>query len=164
MDSSNLVKRCVLFLKEYRYVICILAAGLVLMLLPSSKKDAPEQLGSQNGTLAERDLEKALEDTLSLIKGAGKVEVLLTEAQGERSVYQTDTQEREDQLTEDTVIVTREDRSQTGLILQRLPPKYRGAVVICQGADSAAVRLAVVEAVSKVTGLTTDRITVLKMK
>jgi len=41
---------------------------------------------------------------------------------------------------------------------------YRGAVVVCQGGDNASVRLAVVEAVSNATGLTSDRITVLKMK
>jgi hypothetical protein len=41
---------------------------------------------------------------------------------------------------------------------------YQGAVVLCQGAADAAVRLAVVEAVSKATGLGADKICVLKMK
>jgi len=36
--------------------------------------------------------------------------------------------------------------------------------VVCQGADRAGVRLAVVDAVKSVTGLSSDRITVLKMK
>lgn len=35
--------------------------------------------------------------------------------------------------------------------------------MVCQGADNAAVRLAIVEAVSKVTGLGANRISVLKM-
>jgi len=44
------------------------------------------------------------------------------------------------------------------------PPTYLGAVIVCQGADSASVRLAIVSAVGSVTGLSTDKITVLKMK
>ena len=64
----------------------------------------------------------------------------------------------------DTVTVTDDTRNQTGLIQQVIPPTYQGAIVVCQGADSPAVRLAIVEAVSKVTGLGADRISVLKMK
>ena len=55
-------------------------------------------------------------------------------------------------------------RKQTGLVQQVNPPTYLGAVIVCQGADSASVRLAIVEAVGSVTGLSTDKITVLKMK
>ena len=55
-------------------------------------------------------------------------------------------------------------RNERGLVIRTDPPKYLGAVVLCQGADSSVVRLAVIDAVSKVTGLGTDRICVLKMK
>ena len=43
-----------------------------------------------------------------------------------------------------------------------LSPTYRGALVVCQGGDRADVRLAVIEAVSVLTGLSSDRITVAK--
>ena len=43
-----------------------------------------------------------------------------------------------------------------------LYPTYRGALVVCQGGDRADVRLAVIEAVSVLTGLSSDRITVAK--
>ena len=39
---------------------------------------------------------------------------------------------------------------------------FRGAIVLCDGAENAAVRLAVTQAVETVCGLTSDRITVLK--
>ena len=63
-----------------------------------------------------------------------------------------------------TVLITGADRMETGLIRQELPPRYRGALIVCQGADRSAVKLAVVEAVANVTGISADRITVLKMK
>ena len=43
-------------------------------------------------------------------------------------------------------------------------PRFQGALIVCEGADSAAVRLRLLEAVSAVTGLSTDRITVVKMR
>ena len=43
-------------------------------------------------------------------------------------------------------------------------PVYKGAVVVCEGADHASVKLNIVQAVSSLTGLGSDKITVLKMK
>ena len=109
-----------------------------------------------------------LGDILSQIHGAGKVQVMLTVASGEETHFQTDIKQSNSEQTDssqsDTVIITDADRNQAGLIKQINPPVYRGAIIVCQGADSASVRLAIVDAVAKVTGLSADRICVLKMK
>ena len=47
---------------------------------------------------------------------------------------------------------------------QQLYPTYQGAVVVCEGAGSSTVRLAVVNAVSVLTGLSSDKISVVKWK
>ena len=113
-------------------------------------------------------LEQQLENILSAMDGAGRVQVLLTEAAGEEHYFQTDQEEcrtgENQERSAETVIVTAQDRSQQGLVRRTDPPVYRGAVVLCQGADSARVRLAMVEAVATATGLTSDKISVLKMK
>ena len=108
------------------------------------------------------DLEQKLTEILSKIDGVGKAEVLLTEANGSNTIYQTDAGQNYSNL--DTVIITDGNREEKGLVKQVLPPEYRGALIVCQGADSAGVRLSVVEAVKSVTGLSSDCITVLKMK
>ena len=41
-------------------------------------------------------------------------------------------------------------------------PVFQGALVVCEGADQAQVRLAMTQAVSALTGLGTDRITICK--
>ena len=164
MDQQGLKNKILFFVKEYRFAAIILVIGLILMLLPSGRKDKGAETVPVMGQAEAEDLEARLGEILSSVQGAGKVKILLTKARGEQTVYQTDVQEREDSLTEDTVIVTASDRSQQGLVCQRIPPKYQGAVIVCQGADKAVVRLAIVEAVSKATGLSTDAITVLKMK
>ena len=101
---------------------------------------------------------------LSRLYGAGEVEVLLTQACGEETIYQTDDNQSREDFRTDTVIVTNQDRKETGLVKQVNAPIYLGAIVLCQGADSPQVKLSIVEAVSSATGLTSDRITVLKMK
>lgn len=111
-----------------------------------------------------QDLQTGLEEILSQIQGAGRVRVLLTQREGERTVYQTDEDSTSSGIRSDTVLLNGSDRSQTGLVQQVNPPTYLGAVIVCQGADSASVRLAIVSAVGSVTGLSTDKITVLKMK
>ena len=139
---------------KYRYVLLVALAGLALMLLPGGG-EAAEPVPT---VAAEESLEARLEAILSRIDGAGEVKVLLTEEQGGEVLYQTEGEDGK------TVLISGADRSESGLVRTTQPPSYRGAVVVCRGADSASVRLAVVEAVANATGLGTDRITVLKMK
>lgn len=151
------------YVKKYRYVLLVLLAGIFLMALPSTSETTKTVEESRDISDEKNDLQHDLEEILSQIDGAGKVRVLLTQSKGELTLYQTDedisdTQDSHD-IRRETVIL-----SQSGLIKQVNPPVYQGAIVICQGGNNAAVRLAVVEAVSNATGLTTDHITVLKMK
>ena len=139
---------------KYRYVLLVALAGLALMLFPTGAENVEPA-----PTVAEEvSLESRLESILSRIDGAGEVKVLLTEDRGGEVFYQTEGEDGK------TVLISGSDRSESGLVRTTEHPSYRGAVVVCRGADSAGVRLAVVEAVANATGLGTDRITVLKMK
>lgn len=154
------------FFKKYRYVLLIFLIGLFLMLMPQQKTQEPVMKPAEQPT--EPSLEESLEAILSKIDGAGKTEVLLTQAMGEQIMYQTNEDASETDMSEsirkDTVMIVGEGRDETGLIRRIDPPVYLGAVVLCQGGDNPHIRLSIVEAVSNATGLTTDRITVLKMK
>ena len=141
-------------LMKYRYVLLAALAGLALMVIPGG----PEETEPVPAVSVEESLESRLEAILSRIDGAGEVRLLLTEDRGGEVFYQTEGENGK------TVLISGADRSESGLVRTTQPPSYRGAVVVCRGADSAAVRLAVVEAVANATGLGTDRITVLKMK
>lgn len=153
-------------LSRYKYVLLIAAIGIVFMLLPA--ESPREQAPSAEDTVQSLSQQEQLEQILSKIDGVGSVRVLLTVAQGEKTLYEYDEDSADGtdsmQLRRETVLITDSDRSQTGLVRQVIPPVYQGAVVVCKGADSAAVRLAVVQAVSAATGLSADRISVLKMK
>lgn len=165
MDMNVIRGKTSEFLKKYRYVILVIVVGIVLMSIPDKKEERDETVPDAN-TVSWTDRTEELTQILSQIQGAGKVKVLLTLSAGEKTVYQTDSDSgsASGAVRHETVIVTDGNRAQHGLVQQIRYPEYRGAVVVCQGADQPAVKLAIVEAVSNATGLGTDKISVLKMK
>ena len=165
MDTTTPKQRINSLFGKYKYPVLVVLVGLGLMLLPGKKEPTISQTPVQ--TVPVQSLEERLEQILSHIEGAGCVRVLLTEDAGKETLYPTDIQSDSDDVgsrrTDDTVLVEDESRNKTGLIRQTLEPKYRGAVVLCQGASRPDVRLALVEAVRCVTGLGADRISVQSM-
>ena len=148
--------------RQTRLLILLFLAGLVLYLLcrlavPEEQKTAPEPV-PQTATL-----ESELETLLSRLPGAGKVRVILSLEQETRTVYQTDETGSESgsgsSSSSHTVITSGE-----GLVQTAYAPVYRGAAVGCEGADSAALVLKIKAAVSCLTGLRNDQITVIPMK
>ena len=93
---------------------------------------------------------------------------MLSIAQGEMTLYQSDSTSSQSENHSDTrtqtVVITNSNRDETGLIYQRNPPVYQGAIILTQGADNPQVKLAIVDAVMDVTGLGADKISVLKMQ
>lgn len=167
MDGVNWRDKIVSFLRQYRYVVLVIAIGLVLMSIPGRQEDTKTVL-EPDPVQTCRDIQTELEQILSQIQGVGKVRVLLTESAGELTLYEHSEDSTYGEVTDSTrtepIILTDDNRAQQGLIQQVIPPVYQGAVVVCQGGNQATVQLAVVDAVSDVTGLTADKITVLKMK
>ena len=162
MDRQSILNKGKAFFIKYRYALLVVLLGLGLMLIPG--REAAEQTPAPQAAQSSPSLSEEMEALLSSIEHAGKVKVLLTLETGEETLYQMDEDRDGDSLRLDTVLITDGNRNQQGLVRQVNPAKYLGAVILCQGADSASVRLAIVEAVSKLTGLGADRISVLKMK
>lgn len=163
MERTQIRQRVTEFALKYRYILLVLLAGLLLMMLPDSKKEATV-VSPAEVQIPQESLQEQLQEILGRIKGAGKVQVLLTQYRGEETVFQSDTDRSGDALRSETVMLSRSDRSESGLVRQVNPPVYQGALIVCQGGDIPTVKLAIVEAVMSVTGLRSTEITVLKMK
>ncbi len=165
MELKQIAGRFQGIVSKYKYAAIVLVIGIVLLLIPGKstrEKQKTSQPAQQTETYTLTS--KELAEILQSIDGAGKVQVMLSVANGEKTQYISDKDVSENSTKNDTVIITNADRSEVGLIEQINPPVYRGAIVVCQGADSAQVRLSITQAVSKITGLGTDNICVLKMK
>ena len=164
-------EKLISYVKKYKYVALVVLAGVVLMLLPSGKgeqqtsSDQPVNV-SEAYSLAET--EKRLEQLLGRIRGVGQVQVMLTLKSGSslqlaenRSTSLRDTEDRQDR---DVVTLNRGSGYEDVVVTEQTYPVYQGAVVVCQGAGDSGVNLAVIQAVSVLTGLGSDKITVVQWK
>lgn len=166
MDAVDKKAKLQQFLDKYKYVALIVFVGVALMLLPIDGGGTKSKTSVATTEATEPSEELKLADILSTIHGAGEVKVLLSESSGEEVIYQLDEDisDNSGSVRKTTVVISDSSRNQQGLIKQIVPATYLGAVIVCQGGDDPVVRLAVVEAASRFTGLTTDKISVLKMK
>lgn len=172
---ARIWEKLLAFVKKNKYVLLVLAAGLVLILWPGGKEDgepvAAVSAEEQGVSFSLEKQEEKLTEILQKIDGAGQVEVMLTVRTSAERVVATEEERRasaagggeEETESTVTVVVVSSDRNETPVTIKYIYPEYQGAVVVAEGAGDAAVRLALTDAVSAVTGLSTDKITVVKM-
>ena len=151
-------------LEKFKYPALILLLGLALILWPSKQKQADLPERPVHAEPAEEPIEMRMEKILSCIEGAGEVRVLLTKRSGDETVYQTDETHTKSPDSESRTVTTVMAGSDVPVVRRTVYGQYQGALIVCRGADSPAVRLQLVNAVAGLTGLSTDRITVIKMK
>lgn len=151
-------------LARYGYVLLVVAVGAVLLLWPTGgeTKEPAAQASAQEDFDLEA-FEEKLADTISHIQGAGEARVVLTLQSSSRQVLAQDReQDSQGDASTTTVTVGRGSGSQDVVPLQTMAPQFRGALVVCPGGDDPQVRLAVIEAVSALTGLGSNHISVSK--
>ena len=154
--------------KKYRFVLLILLTGLVLLLLPDSGKKEKEIPAEEGEVFSLEETQRCMEEILGRIEGTGRLQLMLT-LKSSSQLQLAEDEERsagdsEMQLRQEKVTLNRGSGYEDVIVTRRIYPVYQGALVVCQGADNAAVRLAVTEAVAALTGLSSDRITVVKWK
>ncbi len=142
------------FSKKYKYILILLAAGLLLLLLPVGSDDGGADESTEPDEFSLEALEQQLAEALSRIDGAGKTEVVLTLERSTETLFQTDS----DGSGELETVVA----SGSAVVRGQLLPTFRGALIVCEGGSSASVRLEITRAVAALTGLSSDRISVLK--
>lgn len=161
---------------KYKYVLLVCLVGLLLAAWPSGQSgaDEPASSGDQSAQFPQsQELEQSLEETLSQMDGVGRISVMLTIKSGYRSVYAYDSQTSESSRTGSDSTEVSAEKQQTMVFsggnsqpvtVRTDGPQYQGAVIVCDGAGSAEVRLALTEAVHALTGIPSDCISILKMK
>lgn len=150
--------------RKYRAVGLVLLAGLLLLLLPTGKSSGQERQTSDDTQLYSlEETERRMAQLLGRMSGVGRVQVMLS-LNTLQLAQDMDLEQEEGSLRQRSqpVTVNRGSGWQEALVTRQDYPVYQGAVVVCQGAGSSAVRLAVTEAVAALTGLSTEKITVVQ--
>ena len=170
-----------------RWQALVLAAGLIgLLLLCVTSLPGTRPKTSGGGTNPagesirvdltdyERQLEHRLGDIIAAIAGAGDTKVMLTLDCGSEPIYavqgKSDSRHSaSDSTSEESLSASKEyvivgsGSSGQGLILKMVEPQVRGVAVICRGGDDIIVRQAIVEAVTAVLGIGSNKVSVAKM-
>lgn len=155
-------------LGRYKYVLLVVLLGALLLLWPGGRGAADRtDSGSRQipaGSMPLGETERAMEVILEKISGVGRVDVMLTLHSGAELVLAQDASLRYSGSAQSPDSYERSTDTVTGsdgvVVTQERYPQYRGALVVCDGGGSDAVRLQVVSAVSALTGLGADRIAV----
>ncbi len=152
-------------LTKYRYALGVLALGAVLMLLPSPQKtESAEPTGDPFDRLA---VQREMEQILSKVDGAGALKLMLSVSSGSELELASDESAQQEEgraVRERKPLVLDSGSSERVVVTKSCYPGYTGALIVCEGAGNAAVRLSLTQAVSSLTGLTADKITVVKGK
>ena len=153
--------------ERYKFAALAAVIGAGLLLWPGG--ETPEPVQQREDIPAEREsIQQEMEEILGHIAGVGQVRVMLTvDTDGERQLardtelsYSGATAAPADYSRRTETVLTDTDGGDEAVVTKRLYPTYRGALVVCQGGSRAEVRLAVTEAVTALTGLTADKVTV----
>ena len=146
-------------------LVCMGLAGLLLLAVSSwlpadssTQSAAPAAMTDSTADYA-AELEARLTALISRVEGAGKTAVMVTLESGSESIYATDT----DSDGSSTHVLLGSGGAD-GLVETVETPRVLGVAVVCEGGGSAGVRLAVTQAVSALTALPSDKITVLQGK
>lgn len=156
---------------KYKFVALVVLAGVALLLWPSGKPGTAEGKAAVSAGPVQTDaVQEEMEEILSKISGTGQLKLMLTvETDGERRLaqdseisYSGSVSAPDDYSRRSETVLVDGGSSDEAVVVKTLYPTYRGALVVCEGGDRADVKLAVTDAVSALTGLSSDRITVAK--
>lgn len=154
--------------QRYKYAALAALLGVALLLFPVGTKSGREETASLREV--QDGLAEEMEKILSSISGVGQVKVLLSvETDGERELawntevnYSGSSEAPEDYSRTSSAVLLEGETGDELQVVRTVYPTYRGALVVCTGGDDPKVRLTVTEAVTALTGLSSDRVTVAK--
>lgn len=124
-------------IKGLPYIALALAAGIVLLLLPSGGGETQNVSGSL-GDAYRIALEQEVADLLCEMEGVDSCTVVLTLAYGYEYTYATDQRVSEHsggKETEKNVVLATQSGGEAPILLREKLPTVSGIAVVCRGAD-----------------------------
>lgn len=157
--------------KKTAIIIIIGIIGIFLLAISNysdtqsidSNEDSTTQSTQQSISLEdiEAQLEERLVSVISSVKGAGKTQVMVTVASLGEYVYAENekTDINADSTSSDTeIVVFEQDGDDTGLILTVKSPEVRGVAVVCEGGDSSVIKAEIINLVTSLFGIGSDKV------
>ncbi len=178
MDIKSVFTRFQKLFLANKYLLIIVAVGLVILMLPVGGGEKDERVPDlKPQSFDVNGLERRIEEILQSGAGVGRVDVALTMKSGMEYVYAEETKlNTHEQKDEGNVkdinrdsdrrpsILSDGNGGEEPVVVKTIYPEFLGAAAVCDGADNPKVRMYITDVISSLTGITSDRITVIKMK
>ncbi len=176
--------------KSITNLITIFLCGIVLLLagnfFSKNIESKPKEVSAEVTPVVqitksyEAELEKRLEEALSLVQGVGKVKVLITLSNGRELVVaensqitETGTKETDgsggsrenfNRQSQDNKIIISDGQGDQPLVLKEIQPRIEGVIIIAEGGDDIYVKDALIKSSIAILGIEPHKVSVLKMK
>lgn len=163
------------------FPICLVLGVIILLFSNNHVSNTKPKEKTETVTLHtvsyEESLEQRLENTLCMLEGAGKVQVMLIlkdhgNIQIEKDISYRNIQTQEEDAGGGNRIVTEEEKEESVIydkdsepfITKEESPQVQGALVLAEGADSSIVRQQILQSVAVLLDLSVSEIQVLPYK
>ncbi|MBQ9949417.1 MAG: hypothetical protein IJO93_01705 [Clostridia bacterium] len=181
MKQNNIFKQITEAMRKNKKleiaVYAIIAACIVILCLFSSdtkKESEKEKVNVQVMQGDETDVEMRLANILSKIRGAGKVQVMITydstaelvpamSVTGESSQTEAGGTNSYNESSSNQPATVNNGGEQEAIVLKEIQPKVRGVIVIAEGAADISVKLNLEYATAAVLGLDVSEVEVFEM-
>lgn len=162
------IKNAYVSLGRKRYILIIGFVGIILILLSdmipaSSSKNDTKNVDYQTYI---QQLEKETKNIISSIDGVGECKVMLTLCETDENVYGKNTDESTNNgsiSTKNEYIFYEENNEDKPVLIKQYFPKVMGVVIVCQGGDRNDVKEQIINAVSSLFDISSNKISVSKL-
>ena len=174
VDFKETIQKFLGQIKNTKILVIIFIIGVMMILIPSgnSTEKTKDVKTEQDYSSYKTDLEDDLQKIIAKIKGAGKVNVMITLEDDGNTTFATDENvsfsENGDQTSKSAekvhVFSSESSKAEVPIITKKTYPKISGVLICASGAENPDVKNNITKATEALLGVKTHRIEVLERK
>lgn len=159
--------------KKIKIIIAVGLIGMILILsseiFSSDKADSKKSTDEISFNYADytSELEQKLCNVISAIDGVGECNVMITLENSSESVYATNNENKSDEKSfnrKDEYVFYDSENGKIPVLIKEYLPKVQGVTVVCSGGDDIAIKEKIIESVTALFNISTNRVSVSKIK
>ncbi len=152
---NELIQKWLPEVKKYWFIPIMVVVGILLMNQPTFQKSVQTAATVDTDTPFVEQTEARVVEMLRNVEGAGECRVTITLASGAAKEYVRE--------NGNVLVITDKEGNQSAVIARENTPEIAGVTVASKGAGSVKVRNDIIESVSTVLGIGTNKIYVVTM-
>lgn len=157
--------------KKIKVIVALGLIGIVLIFASDMLGKSDKKQEVNNDKINYEDytdqLENKLKNLIMAIEGVGECQVMITLENTTESVYATDVEFKNDDNSvnqKDEYVFYDSEKGETPVLIKEYLPKVQGVTVVCTGGDNIAVKEKIIQAVTSLFNIPTNRVSVSKIK